>query len=45
MLVPGSDADLSLRAAVIRCVSAGVRPVTLEVLYMKLLRGPVAFMN
>lgn len=41
MLVPGRAEALSRRAAVMRSVSAFVRPVTLDVLYIKLDLGPV----
>jgi len=43
MLVPGRAEALSRKAAVMRSVSACVRPVTLDVLYIKLDLGPVPF--
>lgn len=45
MLLPGSAAALSCSVAEIRSASAFVTPVTLDVLYMKLERGPVPFMK
>lgn len=45
MLLPGSVAALVLMAAAMRAASPLVTPVTLDVLYMKLDRGPLPFMN